>query len=471
MVAFRLPNLFRSVFAEGFNDAVATPVLSEYNTDKTRLFEISNRLLCIFVVTLSLATLLGILFSKYLVTFIAPGFTSNPYKFELTISFTRITFFYLFLIGISSSITSALYALKRFFIPAINPIFLNITFIPGILFFSNYFKNYILVACVIVAGILEVVFPYISLKREGFSLKISLRDLRDSFKDSAIIKMLRLFVPRIWSSIIYHLNVFVDTIFSSLSHIVGSGAVAAVYYANRLIQFPFALIALSIAPVVVVDLSSYHKQGNRGDFKRLFVFSFQNIIFFILPISFIFLAIPDAIIDVLFRRGEFTVDSLRITSRALFFYAFGLFFYCGIKLLVTSFYSLKDTITPAKTATVSLIVNVFLSGLLMFPLQIGGVALGTSLAALCNFFLLYRHLVRKIGAIEWEDTKSEFIKVLSLSLSVALVSRLVWNTFTIDKYFKFFLVCLIAVLAFIMGGFLLRIKQVRYVWQWFLRKK
>jgi len=84
-----------------------------------------------------------------------------------------------------------------------------------------------------------------------------------------------LFIPRIWASIVYHLSVFIDTMFSSLVSIVGQGALASVYYANRLIQLPFALVALSISRVAIVDLSAYHKKGNMDDFKKLFVFSFQ----------------------------------------------------------------------------------------------------------------------------------------------------------------------------------------------------
>ena len=403
LVAFRLPNIFRSVFAEGFTDSVATPVLSEYSHDREKLYRVGNHLLCIFFIVLSLATFLGIIFSKYLVMVFAPGYISNLYKFNLAVSFTRITFFYLLLIGVSSAAIAILYALKKFFVPAFNPIFLNITFIPGILFFSSSFKNYILVICVIVAGVLEVIFPFISLAREGFRPKIFTKGIYSNFKDAlgdtAILRMLRLFLPRVWSSIIYHLNVFLDTVFASFTQITGPGALAGIYYANRLIQFPFALIALAIAPVIIVDFSGYHKTGNIVAFKKLFVFSFQNIIFFIIPISFIFIFMPEGIVDTLFRRGEFSYESMRTTSSILFFYSFGLFFFCAIKLLVTSFYSLKDTITPAKTATFSLLVNGISSAILMFPLKIGGVALGTTLAAIFNFILLYYFLVKKIGKI------------------------------------------------------------------------
>ena len=460
VVAFRLPNLFRSIFAEGIGDSVATPVLSEYQKEKKELFRIGSNLLSLFIAAVLIFTVLGIIFSKYLVMLIAPGFIAQPDKFQLAVSFTRITFIYLFLIGISINSSSILYSLKKFLIPAINPAFLNIAFIIGLLLLSGVFKTYILVGCVVAGGLLQLVFPFISLKRAGFRFHF---DLKGALKDKAIKRMLKLFPARIWSSITYHLSVIVDTIFSSLTHIVGEGALAAVWYANRLVQFPLALIVLPISRVAIVDLSYYHKEGNIEDFKKLFVFSFQNIIFFIVPVSVIFLFLSQGLIDVIFKRGEFSFYSLKITSSVLFFYSFGLFFFCTIKLLVNAFYSLKDTITPAKTTTISLVLNIILSAILIFPLKIGGVALGSSLAAIFNSFLLYRYLLRRLGPIDWEDTKSQFIKVLFLSLITAVVAWLLWNNIMLNKYLRMAIAAAASSCIFILGGYILKIKQINFI--------
>jgi putative peptidoglycan lipid II flippase len=468
LVAFRLPNIFRSVFGEGFADSVATPILSEHQNDKEKIFEIGNHLLSLSIVILFLFTVLGAVFARFFVIIIAPGFISDAFKFNLAVSFTRVTFIYLFLIGLSSNITAILYSLKKFFVPAINPIFLNISFIVGILFFSRFFNNYILIVCVVVAGVLQLIAPLISLRRQGFSFKFNFGAAR---KDSEVIRMLKLFVPRVWSSIVYHLSVFVDTIFSSLSSIVGPGALAAVYYGNRLIQFPFALIALSISQVAIVDLSGYHRDGDLEKFKKLFVFSFQNIIFFIIPLSVLFISLSYNIIDVIFVRGEFGVASLNTTSSVLFFYSFGLFFFCGIKLLVNSFYSLKDTKTPAKTATLALVANIVFSAILMFPLKIGGVALGSSLAAALNFSLLYYSLSRRIGKIDWQDTRSQFFKVFSLSIVIAAGSRWLWAALAFNKYINALIVGSITLAVFIIVGYIIGLKQIGYLRRWILKKR
>ena len=468
IVSFRLPNIFRSVFAEGFSDSVATPILSEHQDNKDRIFEIGNHLISLFAVILFVATILGIIFAKFLVILIAPGFIAESFKFNLAVSFTRITFIYLFLIGLSTNIISLLYALKKFFIPAINPIFLNISFIVGIIFFSRSHESYILVVCVLVAGLIQLIFPFIFLRREGFLLRFN---FFKSLRSSEVIRMLKLFIPRVWSSIVYHLSVFVDTIFSSLVSIVGQGALASVYYANRLIQFPFALIALSISRVAIVDLSSYHHKGNMDDFKKLFVFSLQNIIFFVIPLASFFLFASKDIINVIFVRGKFDINSLSMTASVFFFYSFGLFFFCGIKLLVNSFYALKETALPAKTATIALVINIILSAILMFPLKIGGVALGSSLAAAFNFGLLYYWLIKRIGKIDFQNTKIQFLKTLLLSVVIGITARILLDSLTLNKYTNMLIVVILLLGIFIVGGYILGIKQINYLKKWALKRK
>jgi len=463
IVAFRLPNLFRSIFGEGFSDAVSTPILSEYQKDKKKLLAIGNNLLSLAAVSLLIFSVVGVVFSKYFVMILAPGFIAQADKFNLAVSYTRITFFYLFFIGVSVNSMSILAALKKFFIPAINPAFLNISFIVGIPFFVRFFENYILVICVIVAGLLQIALPLFALRREGFSFRFS---LPRAMRDSEIVRMLKIFPPRIFSSIIYQLSVIVDTIFASLTQIVGQGALAALWYAHRFVHFPLALISLPISRVATVDLSYFHREDKIDDFKRLFVFSFQNIVFFVIPLSVLYLFIPGGIIDVVFRRGDFNLQSLHITSSVLFFYAFGLFFFCGIKLLVSSFYALKDTVTPAKITALSLIVNIVLSALLMFPLKIGGVALGSSLAALVNFLLLYRSLIRKIGAIDWQDTRTQSLKVIVLSLVVGLIVRILWHGLGFSRYVKMALIVVVSLLLFAGGGLLIGLKHLHYLKRW-----
>lgn len=468
LVAFRLPNSFRNVFAEGFSDSVATPVLSEHNKNPRKLFSLSNHLFSVTSIVLFGFSVAAIVSARYLVTLMAPGFVADNFKFNLAVSFARITFVYLFLIGLTSNMTAVLYSLKKFFVAAVNPVFLNLTFIVGVLFFRPLFQNYVLVACVVAAGIVQLIFPLISLRKSGFVFHFN---PRAAFRDPDMIRMYKLFVARLWSSAVYHLNVFIDTIFASLSTIVGQGALAALYYAERIIQFPFALIAIAVSRVALVDLSSFHQEGNLDEFKKLFVFSFQNIIFFIVPLNIIFICIPDVIINIAYVRGAFGSDSAQMTSSAFFFYGVGLFFICAVKLLINTFYSLKDTVTPAKTASLSLLVNIALNTSLMFPLKIGGITLATSLASAVNFFLLFRTLHKRIGNIDWQDTGLQFRKVLLLSLIAGFSARLLWIFLPLNRYLSFLIIVLVGSFIYIAGGYMAGLKQIHYIQKWILKKK
>jgi len=462
IVAFRIPNLLRSIFGEGFSDSVAVPVLSEQYKDEKRLFQITNRLISLFSIILVFVTALGILFAKYLVMAIAFGFIEDPFKFNMAVSFTRITFFYLLLIGAATNLNALLYVRKRFFVPAFSSCFLNLSFIVGLVFFRLQFRNIVLVLCVVSAGIVELLFSYFFVRKEGFKFIFSLKGV---LKDSAIIKMSKLFLPRVWSAVVYHLNVYVDTFFSSLGWIVGQGGVAAIYYANRIIQFPLALIALSVSRVAIVDFSRFHKDGNMDDFKKLFVFSFQNILTYIIPISLILLSSHEHIIKLLFFRGDFDSYSLAITSSTLFFYSFGLLFFCGIKIFVNAFYALKDTATPAKITTISLVINAVLNACLMFPLGIGGIALASSISATVNFFLLYYALKKKVGSFDWSVVRVEIFKLFILGALMAIATRVL---FSLSLFFVIKLVVIVAVDCglFIVLGTIFNIQQIKEVSSW-----
>jgi len=127
---------------------------------------------------------------------------------------------------------------------------------------------------------------------------------------------------------------------------------------------------------------------------------------------------------------------------------------------------MKNTVIPAKTATVALIINVILSALLMYPLKIGGVALGSSIAAGFNFFLLYLFFLREVGTIDWQDTGYQFIKILFLSLMASLFSRLVWDNLIFCRYIKMSLILVFYLLIIVAGGYFFHLKQVRYINKW-----
>jgi putative peptidoglycan lipid II flippase len=456
LVAFRLPNIFRSIFAEGFNDSVVTPTLS--GRQKEEIFTLGNHLVSLIMVVLTVFTAAGIIFSRYLVMLVAPGFMVDYAKFETAIAFTRITFIYLLFIGLASIVNSMLYTLKRFFVPALNPVFLNLSFIIGIGLFYKFYWT--LVICVLAGGLLEIVFPWQVLRQQGFIFRFN---WLAAVNDPTLKKMLKMFLPRVWAGIVYQLSVFIDTIFASFAWIVGSGAVAGLYYATRIIQFPFALVALSIAPVITVDMAAFYKQEDINGFKKVLVFALQNAAFFVIPLVSVMLFIPELIIDVLFRRGEFSYQSMVMTASILFYYSLGLLFSCWVRILTSAFYALSDTSVPAKTATIALLSNIVFNTILMYPLKIGGIALATSISALINFIMLYSALIRKIGPIGWKRDIGQLTNIFAISLIIGIISRLGYNRLSGNKYFCLIIILFVDTLIFFIAGYLLKLPQINYL--------
>ena len=183
---------------------------------------------------------------------------------------------------------------------------------------------------------------------------------------------------------------------ASLSWIVGSGGVAALYYANRLIQFPLAIFGLALAQAALPKMSHEFSTNDMARLKDTLSFSLRMVFLIMIPASVGLAVLGKPVIKMLFQRGEFTDYSTYITNSALFFYTFGLCAYGGVKLLTACFYSMRDTRTPVKTALISVVLNVALNLILMWPMKLGGLALATSISATANFLMLYFILKNRI---------------------------------------------------------------------------
>lgn len=411
VVAFRIPNMLRSVVGEGSTNSVVVPVLSEYISTRSRqeYWKLATNLIMIMAAILVVITVGGILLAPYIVRVIAPGFVDNPQKFSITISLTKFMFPYIFFIGLTSIGIGILNSFKYFKIPSLSQPTFNFLFIStvSVLYFFFDMGVYSLAVGVLVGGIGQMIIQLPSLVH--FGLK---KPSRIFYIHPAMKKIVKLFLPRLLGAGVYQINVFVDTMLSSLAYIVGKGGVAALYYSNRLVQLPLAVFGISLAQAVLPTFSRQSLEKGLKEFKKTLSFSLKNIFFITIPaiLGLLILRIP--IIKILFQRGQFDEYSVSITSYTLVFYVLGLFAYAGIKILVSSFYSLKDTFTPVKVASFSVAVNIVLNLILMYPLEIGGIALATSISATINFLILYYILRKKIGKILKSDFIITFFKTL-----------------------------------------------------------
>ncbi|MEE8360356.1 MAG: murein biosynthesis integral membrane protein MurJ [Candidatus Omnitrophota bacterium] len=412
LVAFRIPNLMRQVVAEGATNAAFVPVLSEYlvTKEKAEYWRLANVLLSVILIALLLIVVVGTFAAPLIVRIVAPGFVNEPAQLLLAIDLTRVLLPYIFFIGLTAYAIGILNSLKHFTAPALAPAFLNLSMIAVMLFFGQRIDVAILSCAVLLGGMLQLFIQLPVLYAKGMR-----PELPKTLYHPAARTITRLFLPRLLGAAVYQVNVLIDTILASLYWIVGDGGIAALYYANRLIQLPTAIFGISLATAALPALSTNFAQNDMGKFKDTLHISLKCLFLIMIPATVGLVILGNDIIRILFERGEFTAYSTMITNQALLFYSIGLFSYAGIKILVYSFYSMKDTMTPVKTASISLIINVVFNLILMWPLKIGGLALATSIAGLTNFFLLLYLLRKKIGPLDGEKDMTPFLAKVILS--------------------------------------------------------
>lgn len=392
VIAFKIPNLFRDLAGEGAANAAFVPVLSEYlaKNRKDEFWELANVLMNVLLVVLSAITIAGIALSPVLVRLIAPGFTADPAKLAATVTLNRWIFPYILLIGLTAYSTALLNSLRHFALPAFGPCLLNISIIVCALAWGEGIKG--LASGVLIGGVLQLGVQLPMLYKKGFRFRFAGR-----FGHPAIRRIGVLMVPRVFSSAIYQLNNFADSIFGSLSWIVGEGGVAALYFAYRLIQFPLGVFGNSLSQAILPALSSRAAEGDLAQLKETLLFGLRSVLFVMIPASFGFMALSRTIISSLFEGGRFNSYSTGITSGALFFYSIGLFAYGASRILQCGYFAIKDTATPARVAAAAFVLNVCLNAIFMFPLKLSGLALATSVSGISSFLMLFMILRRKLG--------------------------------------------------------------------------
>jgi putative peptidoglycan lipid II flippase len=464
-VAFKIPNLFRDFVGEGAANSAVVPVFSEYllQKDRKEFWRFVSVILALALISLTLLTLLGILLAPYIVRLMAPGFMAHPEKLALTIQLTKIMFPYLILIGFTAYSMAVLYTFRSFTVPAFSPCLLNIAIIISALLSSRFLKEpvYGLAAGVLAGGLLQLLIQVRPMLKTGIKIYNPL-----PLNHPAAIRVGRLLLPRVFGAGVYQLNIFIDTFCASLSSVIGAGGISAIYYSNRIIQFPMGVFGFALASAMLPTLSGLAAQNNLAQLKKTLVFILENIFFVMAPFSIMLMLLANPIIRILFQRGEFNQYSTAITSWALLFYSIGLFSFGGIKILVTAFYALQDTKTPVKIAAVCLVINTGLNFLLMIPLKVGGIALASSIAASIDFIWLFYRLDKRLGGING-GFKIFIAKVLVASVFTGVAVNQMWNTTCIpNEIIRISLAMILGILFYGVLCFMLRIDQARDIYRW-----
>lgn len=472
VIAFKIPNLFRDFIGEGATNAAFVPVFSEYNAKRSKeeFWELVNIVLYVFVVVLLVITAAGVLFAPAIVRLIAPGFVATPEKLSVTIRLTRLLFPYFFLISLAAYIMGILNTLKHFSVPAFAPCLFNISIILFAALFGEGVNG--LALGVLVGGLLQLAIQIPVLYKKGFRLRLPKR-----FKHPAVKTLGVLMAPRLLSSSIYQLNNFVDSIFGSLAWIVGEGGVAILYFSYRLILFPLGLISSALSQAILPTLSTQALEDDRGNLRHTLSWGLRTVFFLMVPASLGFMVFSRQIISALFQGGKFDLYSVNLTSQSLFFYSIGLCAYGGARILQSCFFAIKDTITPTKVAFLTLIMNIVLNAVFIFPLKVAGIALATSISGIISFAVLFVLLIKKIGDFHIDNIFSSFARILSAGLLMALVCYGVSGVIAVPqapvsvKFLNLTLLVMTGTLSYIMFCFLFKVQEMREMWQWLARKK
>jgi len=395
-VAFKIPNFLRRLFAEGAFSQAFVPVLADYKEGGSRaaVQGLVDRVAGVLGGSLSLLTLLAILAAPIITAIFAPGFVSQPEKFQLTSEMIRITFPYLMLISMTGFCGAVLNSYGRFAVPAFTPVFLNLSLIFAVLVAAPWFEEpvFALAWGVLLAGCIQLLFQLPSLYR----LELVPRPVWDT-SDEGVRRILRLMVPALFGVSVSQINLLLDTVLASF---LPTGSVSWLYYSDRLAELPLGIFGIAIATVILPNLSAHRAAAREHSFSTTLDWAVRWVLLIGVPAALALIVLAEPILVTLFQYGALTANDVEMSALSLRAYGLGLAAFMLVKVLAPGFYARQDTATPVRFGITAMVANMVMNVVFTLPLMyfwgVGhmGLALATSLAAILNAFLLFRGLVR-----------------------------------------------------------------------------
>lgn len=407
-IAYRIPNFFRRLVGEGALTVSFIPVFTEELTaiSRDRAKRLANRAFTFFTIVLAALTVAGIVFSGEIVEITAPGFANIPNKLSLTISLTRWMFPFLFFICLVALGMGILNSLKHFAAPALSPVWFNLSMIGSTVLLIPFFKEpvYALAFGVVFGGALQFFYQLPYLKRYDMFPCLDF-----NFKDPAIKKIVLLMLPAALAAGVDQINIFIISRFASG---LKEGSVSYLYYADRIVELPMGVFVIAVATAALPSMSEHAVREDWSGFKESLSFAIRLVNFITIPAAVGIIALGTPIITMLFQRGEFGMEATKETVYALYFFSIGLAAFGGRRIMVSAFYSLKDTLTPVIVSSGAVAVNIILCYLLISPLKHGGLALAASLSAIVNLLILFLILRKRLNGIGGRKIMSSAAKAL-----------------------------------------------------------
>lgn len=427
-IAFRIPNLLRRLFAEGAFSQAFVPILAEYKNKQGEAAakQLVDHVATVLVWVMLLTTVIGIIAAPVILYIIATGLDSHPDAFAVSTTMTRIMFPYIACMSLVALSGGILNTWKEFKIPAFTPVLLNISFILSSLFVAPYLAQpiYAMAWAVLVGGILQLVIQVPALVKIGMLPRIY-RNPKMSLNSDGVMRVLKKMGPAVFAVSAAQISLMINT--NIASHLP-NGSVSWLSYADRLMEFPTALLGVALGTILLPSLSTAHANHDTEQYSALLDWGLRLTCLLALPCAVGLATLSVPLTTTLFHYGKFDNNSVIMTSHALVAYGLGLIGFILVKILAPGFYAKQDIRTPVKIAVGVLIVTQLLNMVFVPIFAHAGLALSIGLGACINAAFLYWGLRRRQIYTPLNGWSTFLIK-LSISLVLLAVTALFTSHF------------------------------------------
>ncbi|MEC4719506.1 murein biosynthesis integral membrane protein MurJ [Noviherbaspirillum sp. CPCC 100848] len=422
-VAFRIPNLLRRLFAEGAFSQAFVPILAEYKNQKGEAAtkELADHVATVLIWALVLTCILGIVAAPVVVYLIATGLADDPSAYSSAVLMTRIMFPYIGFMAFVALAGGILNTWRQFRIPAVTPVLLNLSFIAASLFVAPHMEQpvYALAFAVVVGGLLQVAIQIPALLKIGMLPRIGF-GLKAALRDQGVRRVLRQMVPAIAAVSVAQISIIINT---NIASRLAAGSVSWLTYADRLMEFPTALLGVALGTILLPSLSKAHADKDAEEYSSLLDWGLRLTFLLALPSAVGLATLSEPLTTTLFHYGKFDELAVSMTGQALIAYGVGLIGLIVVKILAPGFYAKQDIRTPVKIAIVVLITTQLLNLVFVPYFKHAGLALSVGVGACLNASLLYFGLRRRKIYTPHKGWGIFFIRIcaaLSLLAGVAL---------------------------------------------------
>lgn len=397
VIAYRIPNYLRRIFAEGSFASAFVPVFNQIKEkgDHAALRDFLDHVAGALCAVVLVVTALGMLLAPWVASVMAPGSLADPEKHALIAQMLRIVFPFLLFISMTALAGAVLNSFQRFALPALTPILLNLTAIAAMLWLAPHFAvpPEALAWGVLAGGILQLLLLWPALGRLGLRPR-----LRWNRKHPGVRRVFTLMLPTLFSSSVAQLNLIVGTAFASL---LATGSQTWLYLSDRLIEFPLGMFGVALGTVILPHLSSRFAALDDAGYSAALDWALRTVLLVALPAALGLLLLAEPLTATIYQRGYFTAFDTHMAALSLAAMSIGIPGFMLSKVLLPAFYARQDTRTPMRAAVRTVLINVGLTVAIVSPLWFyrvqgahGGIALATGLAGLANAALLWRALRR-----------------------------------------------------------------------------